>query len=507
MSTAEIRRIHKEYFDVLDHHFTAERKEFEKARISDWEMIGKYVSDTFAPQFNSGLVVHDPTLGSVPSILYKVYQLLTSVSAFWVDVGDTLYLATKLSDALCCKVTDPESLETNRHIKSLGLYFDTVCFSDPLYHLARSLSPQQAERLHGFGLNALFQYFLLISRKRLFVNDSEYPIAILYPEVSNDDVWREIGKNAYEKMRLFASELCNKEFSDYGEVIAHFESSSLQEIWSRMKVGPLPMFCADLEEKVRRIPNLEGTLEERLNFAVHSSRSLSGTPELPECRGAQSLLTACFRTFQLLEVENYECAKLGADPFLHPQTWEPFKWGLRKNAVDFGRFAGIREELAILRAFDLPDLQWLANVEINELVALRERGQMEEMRKMFRINRKRLKTATVDDFEQISSEVAQNIELALAEHSQRMEKERKLSEKARRRGLISFSIGAGLSIASIALPSLLPLAFLSLSYSAIVGSKSIMNVVNEHLSGKKRVQELSERPIGILLRAKTSRES
>ena len=246
MSAATIRQIQKEYFDLLECYFAEERKEFEKAHISGWEKVLEYVGHDIAPRFKSGLTVQDSELGSVPSILYTVYQLLTGVRAFWSHIGDTLHSAILTSEALCCEITDSDPLETERHIKSHGLYFDTVCFKDPLYHLVRTFHPRQAASLYSFGLGAFFQYFLLISRKQLFVNESDFPIAVLYPEVSSEELLSEVEKNAYEKTRVFASELCDKEFSDPPEIVAHFGSCSFQNTYSRIKAGPLAMFCADL---------------------------------------------------------------------------------------------------------------------------------------------------------------------------------------------------------------------------------------------------------------------
>ena len=62
----------------------------------------------------------------------------------------------------------------------------------------------------------------------------------------------------------------------------------------------------------------------------------------------------------------------------------------------------------------------------------------------------------------------------------------------------SLLISAGLGIASLALPAIIPLAVASTLYSIIVGGKSVRDVLSQHAVHKEEAAKFTQRPMALL---------
>jgi hypothetical protein len=498
MPTKTIQTIQKAYFSMLESHFAHERREFEKIRPAGVREILDFVINAVMPTLDSNLVIQHWRLGPVSSGAFRVYEMLTDVADFWKDNALTLISTARQSDALSCVADDPW-LISERHIRIYGSYFDTICIRDPLYHFYRLSELQTSSHTTvQFFVRVLAEYFTLINRRSLFVSDTEYPICLLYPNPNDDDTSELVDKDAYEKTRVFVSSILERPFDDYEAVCDYFMQSTFEQLHAIMRKR-LPEFCESLEDRLLRDKRWS-TAEEAINNAVVSSQSEAGVSI--EIKGAQSLLTLLFRTFQGLNVGACACQQLGADHSVGRDAWQFYTWGLERDAGNFKDPFHLTEEQIALRALEFPKLKWIANINYQDLVRLRELGKMEEIRALFRVNRKRLKTASVAEFHDVAIQVASDLERALIEHNRRIEELRQNSRKNMLREAAGFVVSTGLTVATVAFPALLPLSIGGGIWSVAAG-KNIWDVLKSGLASKKELDELTQRPIGILWKAYT----
>ena len=230
---------------------------------------------------------------------------------------------------------------------------------------------------------------------------------------------------------------------------------------------------------------------------------LSRHGNLPKRRFAAQAFVVFFREMKALSLVEGECDSLLMDPAIRrTAAWHCYTWKLRRDAEDTRRRLQLREEDVALQTIEAEDMHWLTNVKTEDLVRLREAGEMEEMRSLFRASRKRLKATSLDEFEEVSNEVRRNLLAAIRAHSEDLRKETG-AWKRRMAWSVTGAIGTvGLAVASIALPAILPLAIASGVASTIGLGSSARQALNEFFSGEKRLDFLRRRPIGVLARAR-----
>jgi hypothetical protein len=134
-----------------------------------------------------------------------------------------------------------------------------------------------------------------------------------------------------------------------------------------------------------------------------------------------------------------------------------------------------------------------------DTINLRETGQYDGVRNVLRMERRKLKYAKMDDFEMVSKEFETNIIELIDEQSA---KEKEITEDIQRRTrntLISFGITLTLGAASLAFPAIIPLTIGGAIFSIAVGSASIKDLINQHLTGEKEIAGVTRRPISFLL--------
>jgi hypothetical protein len=201
---------------------------------------------------------------------------------------------------------------------------------------------------------------------------------------------------------------------------------------------------------------------------------------------------------------DYECDTMAMDPLLTTRrvNWDIYRWLLPRRAGVTARYCGIEQEDVVSAAFQTTELRWLSNVSVEDLVRMREHGVMEDLRRVFRVNWRTLKKASLDDFPRVTFEVRQNVDRALAEYSLQAEREREAVRRRLRLGVINFALTGSLTLASVAFPTIMPLALVSAGVSLGFGGKSIRDIVNDRLSGKREIKELAGRPVGLLYSAR-----
>ena len=513
---SSIRSIHKSYFELLEAHFKPEQSEFEKSGATDFASVINFVMAAIKPRFTSGITVSIPSLGVVPAIFQHTHELLQNIHSFWEANAEAVRIAVKDDDTLQSTVIDNVDwnlrLET---VRAYGLYFDTLLIPDLMadhaynYHELRQGQQKwdDSGALGFFGLRMMVDYFLLLKRKALFVNDSEFPIGVLYPRMTLCDKQRSsidsLTIASYEITTQFANDVFGQHLKSVEEALAYFQRSDFKSLYRQMKGGPYAGVATVLENTARSTPAFGSktlSLEKWLNTAIDSSRQVAGT-KVPRVRGAESLWVWLFRGFQTLQSYEPICDSFVADHALDPAGWELYRWLLRTNAEMAAGHAKISEGKAVMRAIEADSRHWRQTVDLEALIRLRERGEMEDMRRIFSVNRKRLKRAAVPDYDAVVSEVEGNISQALMDYETEFLRLEQYRSEQKLRDVGWFSVSAALGVVSALVPVAL-VGYIGAAVSITLGGKSIRDIVSDRKAIDAQATTMRQRPVGILWQAK-----
>jgi len=502
-SSTVIRHINNEYFYMLEQHFAQEQRVIRGHSFPDYSALAEFVLNEVAkPHLSSGVLISDPNLGSISGFAYRVSALLRDVVSFWGQQAAPLREEMRSSDSFSVLLNDRDWLHSPATARATSVYFDTLCIPDQLYTYGTTINEDSN---HDFmSIHALMAFFTLVARKPLFVNTLERPIATLYPRTPDSE---DTLRDAYDKTRLLVNDLFGLQHTEYGQTIDFFQDRTFDRLIGDLSQGPFHELAEAISLSAFhgcKVNGVENSLEAQVRLIVLGTRESAGfSPEETHSsiEGGVPLLVFLFRHVADLLQKIHVIHTLRADPFLDPLTWEVFKWQVGNNTKSF-ELLGITDEQVMIKLLMTERLSWLSNISTEELVKIREDGYMEDMREVFRLSRLQLKHASVQDFEEVADQLANHVEAALREHEERLAIERREEKAKLLKGLTSFSASVGLSVASLALPALLPLAITSALYSAVVGGKSVRDLINDHLSEKKIVADIAQRPIALLLRTK-----
>ena len=230
-----------------------------------------FVLATVKPRLTSGITVSLPSLGVVPAIFQQIHELLQNIHSFWEANTEAVRTAVKDDDSLQSTVIDNVDwhlkLET---VRAYGLYFDTLLIPDLMaehaYNYRQLRQGQQkwddSGALGFFGLRVMVDYFLLLKRKGLFVNDSEFPFGVLYPRLTLCDKQRSsidsLTIATYEITTQFANDVFRQHHKSVEEALGYFQRSDFTAIYQQMKSGPYAGVATALENAARLTPTFGG---------------------------------------------------------------------------------------------------------------------------------------------------------------------------------------------------------------------------------------------------------
>lgn len=169
----------------------------------------------------------------------------------------------------------------------------------------------------------------------------------------------------------------------------------------------------------------------------------------------------------------------------------------RRLVTEWTKRVPLQESEVASYAFET-EFTCLSELSLADAVRFREADVLQETRKGLRASRAALKKATLEGFQQAAAVFERDIRQYVADEEK--DAERAIAEARRKLKLsaLSFSGGAVLAVASFAFPSIAPAALIATIVSLTLGSSSLRDVVNAHLTGRRKRSELRDRPIAIL---------
>lgn len=162
----------------------------------------------------------------------------------------------------------------------------------------------------------------------------------------------------------------------------------------------------------------------------------------------------------------------------------------------------VKEETAVARILEQPDMSWLGNIPTEKLLDMRAKGQMEEMRSLFRDASSRLKYTSPEKFSILATEVRSKLQEALLTHGQELRSRTTKDRWGLGTDIGAFIVNGSLSLASVAIPWLaIPAAAIGLG----AGLGSVRDVIRRVQRLRKFKSESAARPVGILWDAYSQR--
>jgi len=375
--------------------------------------------------------------------------------------------------------------------KSTSLYVDTIVADDWLFGIREMLEDRERPHQGDLGVTVLIEYTYLQELRKICLANVVPPILIISPSphYANEEL-RKISTGLSKWLTLqYANQLFNQSFRDLNEVI---------------------YYTADIRDErqlIRKISNpdliweegqsLERKIELKL-FAAEGGLNISGfPPELATSSPASSLIIHEMAGFDVLAQQYVDDEILNLDPRVSPYHWDGYLWSLSHQAVFIkeDQIPRFKEETAIARILDLPDMEWLGNIPTEKLIELRAQGRMEEMRSIIRDSNKRLKYEDPQNFLALAAEIKSDLETSLRKHKAELKSSVRKDRWRIGAEITGFIVSGSITAASTAVPLLaIPAAIIGLGS----GVGSIKDIIKQVRRSRERKAELPNRPIGIL---------
>jgi len=209
----------------------------------------------------------------------------------------------------------------------------------------------------------------------------------------------------------------------------------------------------------------------------------------------QGIVERLIPQFHLLE----NAEELNANPMLCiPSQWHYYKT-CTTTFEERLRKQGLLEEktIASARAINQPNLSWLGNIPIEDLVRLREGNENESFRKRLGNLTSQLHQASLQDLEKVTNEVSKDLSALLAEHSKGI---RQQAAEFQTKYKIA-ALGAFATLAALLVPTLAPFGIPSAAAVAALGYAGTK--INEVAKRKQQAKSL----VGVLAAAKENQSS
>lgn len=474
-SSATIRRIQHEYIAVVKSHFREVTKDFEKSGLSPRDFLEANLPligerDIWIPQIGSR---------DISSISHDARLLLEDIQAFWSENATALSKAVSENCLLSIQLGDgiaPQRKVLEKVVR-LGLYFDTVCLIDPFSIAAQF---QKARRHFVTGTHDdilssfLMQSLTMSTMAPILTADVDQPIVIIMPpsnvswNVEKDR--KRIAALAAQDSFLLFSDVFNKRVKRLEDVRETLANYSLEKLQTQMENH-------DLLKGV-----FKGTDGSFLGF-VRQSQMISPLPTTPK----SEIVDAWYYVYRYVEgcymgIEGAEISASteGVDIHVDEHLW-PFYVYRNKAREKLVHRSLMRDETIIQAAILSDELDWLATAQVEDLIRLRQSGQMEDIRELYRIGRHEIQKASVGNLQVATNAVVNSLTKAIQDYEKTLESLPGETRKTFGLDVVYGSIG----IAASAVP------FSSL----FLPGKSIWDVWQDYDGLKKKQQEVIHRPV------------
>jgi len=149
----------------------------------------------------------------------------------------------------------------------------------------------------------------------------------------------------------------------------------------------------------------------------------------------------------------------------------------------------------ILNALKQENLKWLGNVPINDILTLRERGELQDLRDLIGRNVRELENVSDEDFIEVGQQINYNLDQAFRKHDAEVNDLNRTYKKKYKIDVSSLIVSGSLAIATTLYPPISQVA-------GLVGGGSLLKVINDFFNKREKMKELQKKPVVMLFNAK-----
>jgi len=469
------------YFEWLTEIFGNLADEVIKNNISPRDLVADYLSSRHRrevlikdiPGFYKS--IFDFWESNYVPIEKEIRQLASFKSRFGGDIGP------QSSDAV---------------FQRSGLYFDTLIVPDPLLRIAHF--PEQFSKINEF-------YFLKYSieqilAKDIYLSDVYPPIAVLTadPELAEDRNFDDLSNLAKIDSILLVNDLYEKEFEVYDDILDFFGTfSSAQE--AVKEISNPDLFY--LIEEAPRDPSSQ--LEANLTRNRHDWEV---DRFLKENKAGYLPFTIMGRMMQINDVL-HRSYNQNAHPLISaPVSFHWLSWKIESNQKLFYEQLGIQDNLDfnITNALLSQELRWLGNISQQNLIELRKKGQLEDIRELLRNEIDTLSQLDIDSLEKALNQVDQNLSVGIEKHQSQLD----VLDRQYKTDLAISGSSLLISISAAFQPALFPLTpGMVKALGGVIGTTNIKDIVKSTVKYIRERKKLLNAPVGLLWKAQKKNKS
>jgi hypothetical protein len=379
----------------------------------------------------------------------------------------------------------------------IGLYFETVIVPDPLLRVF--MMPNIADKNRDYYV--LKYAISLLQFKDIYLADTFPPIAVLAtdPELTKPNaIFENIGEVSKFDSVAVINKLYEEKLENYDEAMSFFQKFSNPENAVRNIVRP-ELFL--LDETVSKDPISQ--FESYKEFS-HENFSLEELER--EWKGGQMLwFILASRIFQANDVL-HQAVTQNAHPLIQAPVsfhWLKLKTETNQELISKELGTDINVELLKTNALLSKEFDWLSNVPLNTLIEFRQKGRLEEFRKLVSKDFNQLSDLSLQDVSRVTNQVDYNLSTAFEQHQEKMQE---LNTNLKQEMFISvptllLSITAALQpIFASTFPAWL------VPVGGIVGAAKLKDVITAAAKYYRERKSLGKTPVGILWEAKKQTE-
>lgn len=385
----------------------------------------------------------------------------------------------------------------NHLFERIGLYFETVIVPDPLLRVF--MMPTIADKNRDYYV--LKYAISLLQFKDIYLADVFPPIAVLVtdPELTKPNTISEgIGKVARIDCVAITNKLYEENLESFDEAISFFQKFSSPENAVKNIVRPELFF---IDETVSKEP-----LSQFESYKEHLHKNFSLEKMADEWKGGQMFwFLLVSRVFQANDVL-HQASTQNAHPLIQAPVsfhWLKLKAETNQELISRELETDINVELLKTNALLSKEFDWLSNIPLNTLIEFRQKGLLEEFRKLVSKDFNQLSDLSIQDVSRVTNQVDYNLSTAFEQHQEKMQE---LNTNLKQEMVISvptllLSITAALQpIFASTFPAWL------VPVGGIVGAAKLKDVITAAAKYYRDRKSLGKTPVGILWEAKKQAE-
>lgn len=424
--------------------------------------------------------------------------LLKNLNEFWCSHTHEIIEAIRTSDGYRLLLPIQRfGYQLPEHLKSLGIYFDSILMVDPLHFPQKdsldsflSLPPNHG-MVRGRRLVLLEHVSNIIRAIPYMKFEEDHPLFLIVPELLNLNIERNHEESAAFLSQLFHTDtqMCHDEFVEF---IDNFQGEN--DHLQRKIINPKLMSAlVDNFQNVGQTVWVGNTETHQLiadNIGLETY-GLSSTilTLLGKVEGA----IYAQRTIQI------SSSILEVDPVIYNNHFFLHEWIVKRLVKDYESYRSYStEEQAIAMGLTSNEVDFLTAISPIELQKIREKGRLESLRRELRMSRALLQKSSHQHLQKAAKEFSNHLLDVVKEYGEMHSKVRTTAKKQKIKTGVVFAGSATLGIASLVLPQFTPLGIAATGIGMIWGGKSFADIYNENKTYKKEILKLEHNPISLL---------